>query len=121
MQNEGVSFHEAEQHELPVDHAMIGAYLAERWALPKGLFDAIRWHQDFQPGIPNANFVMIIYLANILVNSYDENPDCAIDMSTLHPDAVRFLMEHLEDLADWYYGLTDEIEAAYALFLDPEF
>ena len=121
MQNESVSFHEAEQHVLPVDHARIGAYLAERWALPKGLFDAIRWHQDFQPGIPNANFVMIIYLANILVNSYDENPDCTIDMSTLHPDAVRFLMEHLKDLADWYSGLTDEIEAAYALFLDPEF
>ena len=64
---------------------------------------------------------MIIYLANILVNSYDENPDCEIDMATLHPNAVKFLMDQLEDVGDWFYGLTDEIEAAYSLFLDPEF
>ena len=121
MQKECLSFHEAEQHELAVDHAMIGGHLARRWSLPEGLIEAIRWHQDFQPEIPNAKFVMIIYLANILVNSYDENPECAIDMATLHPNAVKFLMDQLEDIADWYYGLTDEIEAAYSLFLDPEF
>jgi len=121
MQQECLSFYEAEQHELPIDHARIGAYLAQRWALPQGLIDAIRWHQDFQPEIPNAKFVMNIYLANILVNSYDENPDCEIDMAALHPKAVKFLMEQMEDIGDWYYGLTDEIEAAYSLFLDPEF
>jgi putative nucleotidyltransferase with HDIG domain len=121
MQNECITFYEAEKKQLPVDHALIGAHLAERWALPKGLIDAIRWHQDFRSDIPNANFVMIIYLANILVNSYDENPDCAIDVSNLHPEAVKFLMGHLEDIADWYHSLTDEIEAAYSLFLEPEF
>ena len=121
MQNECLSFHEAEKEELPVDHAVIGAHLAKRWALPKGLIDAICWHQDFRADIPNSNFVMIIYLANILVNSYDENPDCEIDMTKLHPEAVKFLMSQLEDITDWYYGLTDEIEAAYSLFLDPEF
>jgi putative nucleotidyltransferase with HDIG domain len=121
MQNESVCFHEAEQHELPIDHAVIGAYLAERWALPEGLIEAIRWHQNFKSEIPNANFVMIIYLANILVNSYDENPDCEIDMAALHPNAVRFLMNQLQDVGNWYGSLTDEIEAACALFLDPEF
>jgi putative nucleotidyltransferase with HDIG domain len=121
MQKECLSFHEAEQHELAVDHAMIGGHLARRWSLPEGLIEAIRWHQDFQPEIPNANFVLIIYLANILVNSYDENPECTIDMAALHPNAVKFLMDQLEDISDWYYGLTDEIEAAYSLFLDSEF
>jgi len=121
MQNEGVSFHEAEAHALPIGHAAIGAYLAERWALPTGLIEAIRWHQDYQREIPNANFVMIIYLANILVNSYGENPDCEIDMDALHPTAVKFLTDQLEDIGDWYGGLTAEIEAACTLFLDPEF
>ena len=121
MQNESVSFYEAERLELPVDHTRIGAYLAERWGLPKGLIESIRWHQDFQPEIPNANFVMIIYLANILVNSYDQNPDCEIDMAALHPKAAQFLQDQLEDIGDWYGGLTDEIETACALFLDPEF
>jgi len=113
--------YEAEQQELPIDHARIGAHLAGRWALPEGLIDAIRWHQDYRPEIPNANFVMIIYLANTLVNSYDENPDCEIDMAALHPKAAKFLAELLEDIGDWFYGLTDEIEAACSLFLDPEF
>jgi putative nucleotidyltransferase with HDIG domain len=121
MQKECLSFFEAEQQELPIDHARIGAHLAGRWALPEGLIDAIRWHQDYQPEIPNANFVMIIYLANTLVNSYDENPDCEIDMAALHPKAAKFLAEQLEDIGDWFYGLTDEIEAACSLFLDPEF
>jgi putative nucleotidyltransferase with HDIG domain len=120
MQNKCVSFYEAELHELSVDHAKIGAHLAERWALPQGLIDGLRWHHEFQPDIPNANFVMIIYLANILVNGYDENPDCAIDMTALHPDAVKFLMRQLEVTADWYSSLAGEIEAAYDLFLDAD-
>ncbi len=121
MQTESLSFHEAEQHELPIDHAVIGAHLAERWALPTGLIEVIRWHQDFHPEIPNANFVMIIYLANILVNSYDNNPDCEIDMATMHPDVAKFLMAQPEDIGDWYHSLTEEIEAAHSLFLDPNF
>jgi len=120
MQNEYVSFYEAERDELPVDHAKIGAHLAERWALPQGLIDALYWHHEFQPGISNANFVMIIYLANILVNCYDENPDCAIDLTAIHPEAVKFLMHQLADTADWYSSLADEIEAAHQLFLEPE-
>jgi len=39
----------------------------------------------------------------------------------LHPKAAKFLAELLEDIGDWFYGLTDEIEAACSLFLDPEF
>jgi len=121
MQKEYVSFYQAELNQLPVDHARIGAHLAERWALPQGLIDALRWHHEFQPDIPNANFVMIIYLANILVNSYDENPDCAINMTDMHPEAVKFLMGQLEDTADWYSSLSKEIEAAYDLFLDSDY
>lgn len=120
MQNESLPFHEAEQHVLSIDHARIGAHLAERWALPKGLIEAIRWHQDYRPEIPNAKLVKIIYLADILVNSYDKNPDCEIDMAAVHPDAVNFLLEQLEDSRDWYSHLTNEIEAAYSIFLDSE-
>jgi putative nucleotidyltransferase with HDIG domain len=121
MQNEYLPFYEAEQQELPIDHSAIGAHLARRWQLPKGLIDAISWHHAFQPQIPNAGFVKIIYLADILVNSYDENPDCAIDMSAMHPEAIKFLMGQLDNSADWYAGLAHEIEAAHSFFLDSEF
>jgi putative nucleotidyltransferase with HDIG domain len=121
MQNEYLPFYDAEQQEFPVNHAQIGAYLAERWKLPKGLTDVIRWHHDFQPDNGNAGSMMNIYLADILVNCYDESPDCKIDMGAMHPEAVKFLMAQLQDSSDWYTGLAGEIEAAHALFLGDEF
>lgn len=121
MQREYVSFYQAERSELPVDHAKIGAYLAERWALPQGLVDGLRWHHEFQPDIPNSDFIRIIYLSNILVNCYDENPECAIDLSTVHPEVVKFLMTQLDNTADWFSSLAGEIEAANELFLEQEF
>ena len=121
MQNEYLPFHEAEQQELPVDHTKIGAYLADRWALPNGLIDAIRWHHDFQPDNGNAGFMINIHLADILVNSYDEHPDCTLDMGAMHPEVVKFLMAQMENTSDGYANLAGEIEAAHAFFLTDEF
>jgi len=121
MQNEYLSFYEAEQRELPIDHTKIGAYLADRWQLPQGLTDAIRWHHDFQPDNGSTGFMMNIHLADILVNSYEENPDCTIDMGAMHPEVVKFLMAQMENSSDWYANLSDEIEKAHAFFLENEF
>jgi hypothetical protein len=63
---------------------------------------------------------MIIYLANKIVNSYDEDPELRLDMTALHPDAVKFMMNLVEDVANWYVGLTEEIEQAYSFFLDAD-
>jgi len=121
MQNEYLSFYEAEQRELPIDHTKIGAYLADRWQLPQGLIDAIRWHHDFQPDNGSTGFMMNIHLADILVNSYAENPDCTIDMGAMHPEVVKFLMAQMENSSDWYANLSDEIEKAHAFFLEDDF
>ena len=121
MQNEYLPFYEAEQKELPVDHTQIGAYLADRWQLPTGLTDAIRWHHEFQPDNGNAGFMINIHLADLLVNSYDENPDCNLDMGAMHPEVTKFLMAQLEDSADWYGSLAGEIETAQSFFLEDEF
>ena len=121
MQNEYLPFYDAEQQELPVDHTKIGAYLADRWQLPRGLTDAIRWHHDFQPENGNAGFMINIHLADILVNSYNENPDCPPDMGAMHPQVVKFLMAQMENSSDWYANLAGEIETAHAFFLGEEF
>ena len=121
MTNEYLPFYEAEQQELSVDHTQIGAYLADRWQLPQGLTDAIRWHHNFQPDNGNAGFIINIHLADILVNSYDENPDCTLDMGAMHPEVVKFLMAQMGDSADWYANLAGEIETAHAFFLGEEF
>jgi putative nucleotidyltransferase with HDIG domain len=120
LQDEHISFYEAEKIKLPIDHTIIGAHLASKWQLPEGLIEAIRWHHDFQPQSKNANFLRNIYLANFIVNSYDEDPELRLDLSKMHPDIVKFMMDMMEDIGDWYSGLTSEIEAAYDFFLEAE-
>jgi putative nucleotidyltransferase with HDIG domain len=118
LQKEQISFYEAERKTLSIDHTKVGAHLADKWQLPEGLVDAIRWHHEFQPELKSANFVRNIYLANFIVNAYDLDPELRLDLSEMHPDVVKFMMNMMEDIGDWYTGLTDEIEAAYALFLE---
>jgi len=114
---EAVAFHEAERQRVPANHAVIGAHLASRWQLPQGLTEAIRWHHDYQPSSQNADFSLIIYLSNIIVNSYNQNPDCVIDISALHPDARKLIMGALQNIGDFYTNIAEEIDAAYAFFL----
>ena len=81
---------------------------------------AIRWHHEFKPESPNANFVQNVYLANIIVNCYDVDQELRLDIVKIHPDVVNFIMDMMEDVGDWYSGLTEEIEAAYEFFLETE-
>jgi len=120
LQDEQISFYEAEHKTLSTDHAKVGSHLAEKWQLPRGLVDAIRWHHEFQPESKSANFVRNIYLANFIVNAYDLDPELRLDLSTMHSDVVKFMMNMMEDVGDWYTGLTSEIDAAYALFLESD-
>jgi len=120
LQDERVSFYEAEKRKLPINHTIIGAHLASKWQLPEGLIEAIRWHHEFQPQSKNANFLQNIYLANFIVNSYDEDPELRLDLKMMHPDIVKFMMDLMEDVGDWYSGLIGEIEAAYDFFLEAE-
>ena len=120
LQKEHLTFYQAERKRLPIDHSKIGAHLAAKWQLPQGLIDAIRWHHDFQPNTKNANFVKNIYLANFIVNAYDMDPDLRLDLSKMHPEVTKFMMNMMEDVGDWYTGLTGEIDAAYAFFLETD-
>jgi putative nucleotidyltransferase with HDIG domain len=120
LQDEHLTFYEAEQKKLPIDHTKIGGHLARKWQLPQGLVDAIRWHHEFQPESKSANFVRNIYLANFIVNAYDLDPELRLDLSKMHPDVVKFMMNMMEDVGDWYTGLTTEIEASYEFFLETE-
>jgi putative nucleotidyltransferase with HDIG domain len=117
-QQDTLSFYDAEKKVSDIDHGTIGAHLAGNWQLPVSLIDAIKWHHEFKKDIENYNLLMIIYLSNIVVNSYDEDPECAIDISAMHPAAVKFMMDQLENIQDWYSSLANDIETAYQFFLE---
>ena len=84
------------------------------------MIDAIRWYHAFQPERKSANFVQNIYLANFIVNAYDLNPELRLDLSQLLQDVVKFMMNMMEDVGDWYTGLAGEIEAAFTFFLETD-
>jgi len=114
---EGCAFHAAEPKVIPTSHAAIGAHLVTRWQLPHGLADAIRLHHAYDPQNENAGFALIIYVANVIVNSYNENRDCVIDLAALHPDGRKFIMSAVQNVGDFYASIAEEIESAYAFFL----
>ena len=113
-----LSFYDAEKKVSDIDHGSIGAHLAEKWKLSSDFINTIKWHHEFQPEIEGVNLLLIIYLSNIIVNSYNEDPECNVDISGMHPAAVSFMMDQIENMQDFYSGLTAEIESAYAFFLD---
>ena len=117
-QRENISFWAAEQNIIPADHAKIGAFLAARWKLPKGLVHAIRRHHAYKSNVENEEFIRIIYLANVIVNCYSENEEVEIDTSLMPPEVLRFMMQTMQNVSGWYAGISSEIEAAHAFFLE---
>jgi putative nucleotidyltransferase with HDIG domain len=65
----GISILEAERELLGMDHAEVGAWLAESWFLPDKLIEPIRCHHDVEA---SGNFLIkasVVHLADILVKA----------------------------------------------------
>ncbi len=60
-----VSFEQAEQEVLGIDHAEVGARLVEHWNLPSYLVDVVRWHHEPE-GIPGDSLVgNLVHVADV--------------------------------------------------------
>ena len=64
--DEGYSFLEAEKKVLGMDHAELGARIAERWNFPAEICMAIRLHHTPQKALPADSLTPVIYLSNII-------------------------------------------------------
>lgn len=114
---ENLSFYEAEKKEISIDHTIIGAHLATNWELPKNFIDVIRWHHDVKNDTESKKMILVIYLSDIIVNSYNAAPDSSIDLSVMHPAASKFLTKQLGDLDTWFAEIEKDIQSAYQFFL----
>ena len=112
------SFYEAEKSEIPIDHAQIGGHLAKKWQLPAGLVDAIRYHHDVRPSVNDLNLLMIIHVADIIVNTHGTDSKAKLKLSDVHPGAVKVLRGQLGTVSDWYPAVSLEIESACKFFLE---
>jgi len=115
---ENISFYEAEKKEISIDHGRIGAHLATNWELPESFIDVIRWHHDVRNDSESKKMILIIYLSDIIVNSYNANPDGNIDLSAMHPAASNFLNKQLGDVDSWFAEIENDIQSSYQFFLE---
>ena len=115
---ENIFFYEAEKKEISIDHAIIGAHLATNWELPENFIDVIRWHHDVRNDTESKKMILIIYLSDIIVNSYNSDPDGNIDLSLMHPAASKFLKKQLGDVDSWFDEIENDIQSSYQFFLE---
>ncbi len=116
-QENNLTFYDAEKNEFPVNHAQIGGHLAKKWQLPAGLVDSIRYHHDVRKSANDLNLLMIIHVADIIVNGYRSDSNGGPDLSEIYPDAMKAMKSQLDTLPDWYPEVSMEIDAACSFFL----
>lgn len=118
VRSNGLTFYEAEKQENPVDHARIGAYMAKRWNLPFHLIDTIRYHHSMSKNAHDANLLMIVHFADIILNNYMKTPGSNIDLASSHVSASADLKGSFRTTPDWFPETANEIESACKFFLE---
>jgi len=118
VQEDNLSFYDAEKRDIPIDHARIGGHLAKKWQLPVGLVDAIRYHHTVNNNASDPNLLMIINLADIIVNTCIADSKGKLELSSIHSEVVKAMRSPLDTLSDWLPEVSKEIESACKFFLE---
>lgn len=63
---ERISFEAAEQSTLGIDHAEVGAFLAEHWGLPGSIVDAVRLHHQPEWSHEHPLIVNLVHVADVV-------------------------------------------------------
>lgn len=117
-EEKNLSFYAAEKTEISFGHAPIGGHLAKKWQLPTGLLDAIRHHHTLSKSAMDQNLMLIVHVADIIVNTYKADSKVPLELYEIYPDALKLMMDPLDTVSDWYPKLTEEIESACEFFLE---
>jgi putative nucleotidyltransferase with HDIG domain len=90
LDEEPITFFEAEQTVLGADHAEIGARLAAAWGLPAAIAAASRWHHapDNAPSEAPQQLIDLIHVADNLAHSLGFGSDVGELRRAESPDAV---------------------------------
>jgi len=63
---EKISFEEAEQKVLGIDHAEVGACLLAHWNLPGSLVEVVRWHHQPENIATDPEIVYLVHAADVI-------------------------------------------------------
>ena len=113
----GLSFFEAEQKLLPVNHARIGGHLAKKWQFPVSLIDTITYHHAIRKSVANLNQLIIVHTADNIVNICKVDSGITPVFSSMDPEAKRIMAGQLESVSEWFPIVATEIESGCEFFL----
>ncbi len=120
MQQENISFKAAETKADTLDHAAIGAYLAEKWQLPKALIDTIKYHHRCGKAASDQDMLMIVHTADILSNAFLAETKNRKYISELDPAAAGKMQTAIRAMKEWLPELSEEIASACRFFMGEE-
>ncbi len=117
LKEQNISFFEAEQKEINITHARIGAHLAKKWQLPDNLVDIISHHHKVEKSQFDKDMVMIIHMADLFVHGFmtDPNPDFDASLSTA--DAQWVIENKISPVSEWLPEIKDDIQEACQIFI----
>jgi putative nucleotidyltransferase with HDIG domain len=120
VKGDGLSFYEAEQNLIPVNHAQIGGHLAKKWQFPVSLIDTITHHHAIRKSVSNLSQLTIVHTADTIANNYEIDSDITPVFSAIDPEAKKTMADQLETVSDWFPNIATEIESACEFFLTEE-
>jgi putative nucleotidyltransferase with HDIG domain len=118
MNGNSATFYEAEKKHNPVTHAQIGGIMADKWKLPDGLADTIKYHHAVKAGANDINLLIIVHVADFISNHFIHSPDAKINSALINPEAAMAMKPQLKTLQDWLPGMREEIALACRFFLE---
>ena len=105
-----ISLHQALRQVIGVDHAMVGAMLAEKWRFPQDLVDTIR-HQ-YSPEQMDTPMLACVVAANQISKQFEAGSGRALVLPPLPPSIVLRLGGTLEALMTSLGDLTPVFQEA---------
>ena len=118
LKEQDISFYEAEQKEIHITHAQIGAHLARKWQLPDDLVDVICYHHEVKKSQLNGNVVMIVHLADLIVHGFMTDLKSGFDASLSTTDAQWIIENQINPVSEWFSDLEDVIQEACQIFIN---
>jgi len=101
-----------EQEVFGLNHAALGALLAEKWQLPASMVEAIRHHHNLEQLGPEQILNRVVFVANLTTKFIVED-EKQISMRGDIPDFIEpWLSTPFEEIADSLPNFEEEIDSA---------
>ncbi len=117
MSRQNITFMAAEKEADVLDHARIGAYLTERWQLPRSLIDTIKYHHLCGNAVSDQDMLLIVHTADILSNAFLAKTKNRKYISELDQTAADKMKTAIRYIQEWLPSLAEEINAACRFFM----